>query len=238
MRSLLIDGGVNQIGKFFEGVCNLFFGFVLYYWEYYNGIYLYIGSFYIRSENILIRNLVISNPTETDVKSAYLVFEVSIRDAFEKEGLGALEEDINREILNKKHMLDASLNLPDSGTYFLIAKLGDTVVGTISFGACGEDIRRCTDNQLQDIGELGSLYILPEYQGQGIGSALIKAMAAQLDKQGIERFCLDSGYKRAQKRWIRKFGTPCKIVEDYWGPGSSHMIWLCNVADFILDNTK
>lgn len=186
----------------------------------------------------MVMNLLISKPTREEIKSAYRVFEVSIRDAFEKAGLGALEEDIHREIVNKKHMLDASLNLQNSGAYFLIAKLGDTVVGTISFGTCGEDIRRCTDNQLQDIGELGSLYILPQYQDRGIGSALIKAMAAWLDKQGIERFCLDSGYKRAQKRWIRKFGTPCKIVEDSWGPGSSHMIWLCNVADFILDNTK
>lgn len=186
----------------------------------------------------MVKNLLISKPTREEIKSAYRVFEVSIRDAFEKEGLGALEEDINREIMNKKHMLDASLDMPDAGTHFLIAKLGGTVVGTISFGACGEDIRRCTDNQLQDIGELGSLYILPEYQDQGIGSALIKSMAVQLDKQGIERFCLDSGYKRAQKRWIRKFGTPCKIVEDYWGPGSSHMIWLCNVADYFVNDTR
>ncbi|MDF2545936.1 MAG: family acetyltransferase [Anaerosolibacter sp.] len=183
----------------------------------------------------MINDLFISSPTETDLKSAYQVFETSIPDAFEKEGLGSLKEDIHREIMHKKHLLDASIALPRSDIYFLIAKLDGTVVGTISFGPCGEDIKKCTESQLQSIGELGSLYILPHYQNQGVGSALINAMVAHLSSQGIEQFCLDSGYKRAQKRWVRKFGVPYKIVEDYWGPESSHMIWLCKVADFIAE---
>jgi GNAT superfamily N-acetyltransferase len=178
-----------------------------------------------------INGLIISNPTTADKKSAYKVFETSIPDAFEKEGIGSLKEFINSEILFKKHMLDLSIDSPDSGIYFLVARLGDTVVGTISFGSCGEDIKKCTENQLSNIGELGSLYVLPDYQEQGIGSALINAMVSWLNKQGIDQFCLDSGYKRAQKRWIRKFGQPYKIVKDYWGPGSDHMIWLCKVSE-------
>lgn len=181
----------------------------------------------------MINDLLICNLTRADIESAYEVFETSIPDAFEKEGLGFLKEDISKEILNKKHMLDTSLELPDSGIFFLVAKLKGTVVGAISFGPCGDDIRKCTDNELGTIGELGSLYVLPSYQGQGIGSALIGAMAAMLLKKDIEQFCLDSGYKRAQKRWLRKFGVPYKVAKDYWGTGGDHFIWLCKVADFV-----
>lgn len=65
-------------------------------------------------------------------------------------------------------------------------------------------------------------------------SALIHAMIAHLAEQGVDRFCLDSGYKRAQKMWLRKFGAPYMVVQDYWGPGSDHLIWLRNVVDFVV----
>lgn len=181
----------------------------------------------------MIEGLVISNPTQADIESAYEVFEKSISDAFEKEGLGHLKEDISEEIEHKKHLLNLSLDSSDSDIYFLIAKQDETVIGTISFGPCGEAIMECTKNQLKDVGELGSLYVLPFYQGQGVGSALIKAMLAQLYKQGVNQFCLDSGYKRAQKKWVRKFGKTYKVEKDYWGLGIDHMIWLCKVIDFI-----
>lgn len=181
----------------------------------------------------MINGLVITNLTQADIKSTVQVFETSIPDAFEKEGLGLSKEVIHREIEHKKYLLDASLDPTDSDTYFIITKLKETVIGTISFGSCGEDIIKCTENRLDDIGELGSLFVLPCYQDQGVGSALINAMVAHLYKQGIGQFCLDSGYKRAQKRWLRKFGEPYKVVKDYWGPDYDHMIWLCKVIDYI-----
>lgn len=181
----------------------------------------------------MIKDLIITNASSMDIESANQVFELSIPDAFEKEGLGSLKEDIEREVLNKVRMLESTFSSAESDTYFLLAKSKDAVVGTISFGPCGEDIIICTDNELKDLGELGSLYVLPEFQGQGIGSALINALAKELYEQGIMQFCLDSGYKRAQKRWLRKFGAPIKIFKDYWAPGTDHFIWKCNVIDFI-----
>lgn len=169
---------------------------------------------------------------ESDLKSAERVFEAAIPDAFEKEGLSFMKEEIQGEILHKKKMLKEALNMPDAGIYFLVAKLEEKIIGIISISPCGADIKKCTQNELAHLQELGSLYVLPEYQDQGIGSALIGAMIEHLSAQGIEEFCLDSGYKRAQKRWQRKFGAPCQVVADYWGPGSDHMIWHCRVADF------
>nr|WP_283571201.1 GNAT family N-acetyltransferase [Paenibacillus brevis] len=117
--------------------------------------------------------------------------------------------------------------------WFLVALLGENIVGTISYGPCGEDILNCTGNALGNVGELGSLYILPEYQGQGIGSVLIRAAANRMASQGIQRFSLDSGYRIAQQKWLNKFGKPYAVVPDYWGAESAHMVWLCEVKNYI-----
>lgn len=175
--------------------------------------------------------VLITKPIQEDVKAIYSVFDTTILEAFHAEGLGSWDEVIRKEIAYKKQLLIGSLEM-QSEFYFLIAKLEGQVIGTISFGPCGEDIRKCTANELEEIGEVGSLFVLPSYQGQGIGSALIQAMAERNAAMGRRQFCLDSGYKQAQKRWLRKFGAPYKIVKDYWGQGLDHMIWLCNMSDF------
>ncbi|HSR03388.1 MAG TPA: GNAT family N-acetyltransferase [Proteiniclasticum sp.] len=172
--------------------------------------------------------------TEHDFIGANRVFEVTIRDAFDKQGLADLEEDISEEISFKAMMMRDSLD-HKGDTFFYLARIKDQVIGTISYGPSGEIIKECTENELENVGELGSLYVLPEFQNQGIGSLLINSLIRELYGNGIERFCLDSGYKRAQKRWLHKFGEPYMIVKDYWGEGSDHMIWLCSVSDFMIE---
>ncbi|WP_458462588.1 GNAT family N-acetyltransferase [Paenibacillus sp.] len=175
--------------------------------------------------------------TLSDANGAYQVFETTIPAAFDQEGIGSLLDDIQDEIGHKKAMIHTALQAEDyieASVFFLVAKMGDVIVGTISYGPCGEEIRECTDNRLNDIGELGSLYVLPEVQGQGIGSALILALVTELQRRGIKQFCLDSGYRIAQKKWQRKFGEPYVVAKNYWGEGTDHMIWLCEVQDFIV----
>lgn len=72
--------------------------------------------------------------------------------------------------------------------------------------------------------------MLPDHQNKAIGRG-DRAMADHLAGAGIERFCLDSGYKSAQKRWLKKFGEPWIISKDYWGERLDHMIWLCDLRD-------
>ncbi|OQB20469.1 MAG: Acetyltransferase (GNAT) family protein [Firmicutes bacterium ADurb.Bin182] len=175
--------------------------------------------------------LKINRLAKEDIDVVYNVFAVTIPDTFLKENITLPGDLIKNEIELKKRLLDESIE--GRGIFFLVAKLGELVVGTVSYGPCGEDIRKCTNSALSRIGELGSLFILPEYQGMGIGSLLIKKMVSELSAQGIKRFCLDSGYKLAQKKWRRKFGEPYMTVKDYWGPGYDHMIWLCKVRGFI-----
>jgi GNAT superfamily N-acetyltransferase len=180
-----------------------------------------------------INKLTISTFTGADAEATVSFFKASISNTFEQEGVGHLQEDIKQEIEKKRKLVLASLDPMNLDTYFLIAKVDETIVGAVSFGPCGEDIQSCTEHQLDAVGELGSLYVLPSYQGQGLGSALIKEMLNVLQEQGIHQFCLDSGYKRAQARWLRKFGDPYKVIKDYWGPDTVHMVWLCNVSDYL-----
>ncbi|MCM3783505.1 GNAT family N-acetyltransferase [Neobacillus mesonae] len=177
--------------------------------------------------------VVVSHLTPAEAGIAEKLFETTIPDTYAKEGIGHLEEDMEQEIHSKKKLIRLSLDSSRPEAFLLVAKIDDTIVGCISYAPCGEDIRICTEHQLDDVGELGSLYVLPNYQGQGVGSALIKAMTATLNERGIEKFCLDSGYKIAQQKWLHKFGKPYAVVEDYWGPDTTHMVWLCNVKDFL-----
>lgn len=183
-----------------------------------------------------IENLQITKPSEVDIPDIYRVFEESISDAFVKDGIESMQEDMQSEIEHKKHLLISAMDNSElslrTRPYFLIAKLEGIAVGTISIGSCGEEIQKCTHNQFDEIPELGSLYVLPDVQEKGVGSALIQAMISTLHEQGIEEFCLDSGYKRAQQRWLRKFGKPYLIVKNYWGVDMDHYIWLCKVSEY------
>lgn len=197
----------------------------------------------------MVEDIVTVPLTAEDREEACRVFEQTIPEAFAAEGLGHLHliEDIREEIEGKIQLVDAALGAApgfdsrgdgpqavESPVFFLAAKIAREVVGIISFGPCGKEIRECTQHALDEVGELGSLYVLSAYQGQGIGSALIEAMAKALRERGIERFCLDSGYKRAQQKWLRKFGEPYAVAKDYWGPGQDHMVWLCQVEDYVV----
>lgn len=120
-----------------------------------------------------------------DIPSVSKLFKVTIADAFEREGLGHLQEDIRQETAAKIQMANAALNPQDTDVYFWLARSGGVVIGTVSYAPCGEDIRNCTDNRLSAVGELGSLYVLPEIQGQGVGSALIEEVTVFLRKRGF-----------------------------------------------------
>ena len=176
-----------------------------------------------------MKDIKIIELTEEDFHGAYEVFKVTVPYAFALSEDNLSMEVIEAEVENKKKVLEAALNKEKTGIMVLIAKINDEVIGTIAFGPCSEVIRQCTNDEFSNVGELGSLFTLPKYQGKGIGSALIKEMISTLGKRGIKEFCLDSGYRQAQKRWLRKFGKPYIIVKDYWAPGIDNMVWLCKI---------
>lgn len=186
------------------------------------------------------RNLMIRRPNIEDQASACRMFAASITDAFAQEGLADAAEDIAYEIAHKSDLLRVAIEQSSSTSrsfgvpavaFFLIAEREGEVAGTISFGPRGDKIQELAGEELNGVGELGSLYVHPNAQNQGIGSKLIAAMVKEMRNRGVETFCLDSGYGKAQERWRRKFGEPYIFAKDYWDAGAHHAIWSCRVED-------
>jgi GNAT superfamily N-acetyltransferase len=178
-----------------------------------------------------MNNIEISRPKTDDYKELTQFFSKVIKDTFVKEGLSSLHDDLKKEIVAKSDYLQSDYESSGTERYFLIAKEGQTIVGTIEYGHSSELIYRTTDGALKDVYEIGTVFVHPGYQRRGIGSLLLNIMLLTFLNRGIEEFCLDSGYANAQKIWTRKLGNPDYWLKDYWGKGLDHMIWKKKVRD-------
>jgi GNAT superfamily N-acetyltransferase len=167
----------------------------------------------------------IRRPRMEDIEELNKFFRIVITDTFRREGLAGLMDDIKAEIESKINYLQLDLDSNGEKRYFLIALAENKIIGTIEYGPASELIIECTEGKLGNLVEVGTVFILPDYQRQGIGNRLLAEMLQTLKGRGIVDFCLDSGYKTAQTIWKRKFGEPDYLLKDYWGQGQDHMIW-------------
>jgi GNAT superfamily N-acetyltransferase len=167
----------------------------------------------------------IRRPGMEDIEELNKFFRIVITDTFRREGLAGLMDDIKAEIESKNNYLQMDLDSNGEKRYFLIALAENKIIGTIEYGPASELIIECTEGKLGNLVEVGTVFILPDYQRQGIGNRLLAEMLQTLKGRGIVDFCLDSGYKTAQTIWKRKFGEPDYLLKDYWGQGQDHMIW-------------
>ncbi|CAM3815514.1 GNAT family N-acetyltransferase [Mesobacillus thioparans] len=152
-------------------------------------------------------------------------FRAVITDTFTKEGIGHQLHEINEEIKVKRKYLNNDIESNGENRYFLIAFYDDKIIGSIEYGMANEVIKNCTNNHYESLVEIGTLFVHPDYQRNGVGNLLLKEMYETLRNNGIEEFCLDSGYKSAQLIWKKKFGDPDIVLKDYWGKNYDHMIW-------------
>ncbi|WP_413299968.1 GNAT family N-acetyltransferase [Bacillus sp. 1P10SD] len=176
-------------------------------------------------------NIEIRRPRIEDTNELNQFFEKVIIDTFTKEGIGEKFEEIEAEIESKKNYLVSDFASNGANRYFLIALHSDKIVGSIEYGPASDLICKCTKNAFKGLHEVGTVFVLPEYQRMGIGSSLLKSMYSTLQNNGIEEFCLDSGYVQAQQIWKKKFGEPDYLLKDYWGKGLDHMIWKIKISD-------
>ncbi len=178
-------------------------------------------------------NVTIRRPNSNDIDELNLFFCIVITNTFKNEGLSHLLDDIKNEINSKKQYLKNDLDSNGENRYFLLAidTNNDRIIGTIECGPVSTLINSCTSGVLKDLYEIGTVFILPEYQRKGIGSLLLNAMFLTLLSRGITEYCLDSGYKKAQSIWTKKFGEPSYVLKDYWGESSDHMIWKNSLHD-------
>lgn len=188
----------------------------------------------MKSRRLLkVKNVQIRRAKFEDKEELTQLFKTVIKDTFAREGLEDMLDEIENEIESKKKYLKSDLDSNGEKRYFLIALEDSKIVGTIEYGPVGDLINSCTKGALKELVEVGTVFVHPDYQRQGIGNLLLNAMYHTLVNRGIEEFCLDSGYTNAQKIWKKKFGQPDYLLKDYWDEGNDHMIWRVRISDIL-----
>ncbi|KAA1039193.1 GNAT family N-acetyltransferase [Macrococcus equipercicus] len=133
-------------------------------------------------------------------------------------------EDLQHEIDTKYSYIERYYRQMD--VCFIIAKDDKQIIGGIASYRPNSNIDKMMKGKLNHLYEIGSLYVNPAYQGQGIGSTLIRQMQEELRAAGIREFCFDASYTLAIKTWTKMFGPATYVVKDYWGEGGNHHIWV------------
>ncbi|CEG26137.1 GNAT family N-acetyltransferase [Bacillus sp. B-jedd] len=175
----------------------------------------------------------IRRPLVKDVEELNRFFRTVITDTFEKEGIGDKVDDLEEEIGMKMSYLQSDLENGGLNRYFLVAIAGGKIIGSIEFGPASALIAECTKGALSGLMEVGTVFVHPAWQRQGVGSLLLQKIGDVLVRNGLEDICLDSGYIRAQAIWKKKFGPPEYVLKDYWGEGFDHFIWKIKVKDLM-----
>jgi GNAT superfamily N-acetyltransferase len=180
-----------------------------------------------------MHNIEIRRPHVTDIEELHEFFHTVITNAFAREGLADLVEDIEYEIETKRQCLKRDFDSNGKNQYFLIAvdNQHNNIVGTIEYAPARELVVKETNRALQGMNEVGTVFVHPDYQRRGISALLWNMIFLTFLNRGIEEFCLDSGYKNAQKIWQKKFGEPDYFLKAYWGEGHDHMIWKRRTED-------
>ncbi|WP_409288068.1 GNAT family N-acetyltransferase [Peribacillus sp. SCS-37] len=179
--------------------------------------------------------MIIRRPQAGDQTELHSFFKRVLTHTFEEEGIMHLHDDLLQEIELKKKMLAADLRSSGADRYFLLAvhPSDGKIVGTIEYGQ-PNDLIVALDDQIAGLFEAGTIFVDPEFQGQGLGTLLLNALILHFTGKGVTEFCLDSGYKRAQKVWKAKLGEPLVISWNHWGKDSHHMIWRVSVDSFAI----
>lgn len=178
-------------------------------------------------------NIEINRPNLEEVKLINEFFQIVLIDTFKRNGVSDLVDLLTAEIEDKRRCLNQDIESNGENRYFLIAKENDRIVGSVEYGPSNDLIISCTNGKLKDLVEIGTVFVHPDYQKKGIGSRMLNQLFLEMQRKGIKEFCFDSGYKIAQKIWIKKFGNPEYHLRDYWGENADHMVWRIKIEDAI-----
>lgn len=176
-------------------------------------------------------DIIIRTPGIEEIDSIYTFFQTVLKDTFEINGIGDLPELLEEEIQDKKRGINQYFETNGEERFFLIAEYKHEIIGSIEYGLSNELLNRCTNGEMKGLYEIGTVFVHPQYQRQGVVSLLLYGIFSILDNRGIEEICFDSGYKIAQKIWCRRFGDPEYYLRNYWGEGSHHMVWRVSVKE-------
>ena len=178
------------------------------------------------NSNILPMSIIIRRPILEDIPEINELFSITVTNNFKEEGIfNTQKEDAIFEAEALMKNLKLSFDSNNKTEHYLIACNPNKILGTIAYGTANARIKEHLNIDYTNTPEIKSVYILPDYQNQGIGSLLFEEMLKLLRRENIHDFCLDSGYKKAKQYWTKKLGAPICILEKYWSEKSDHMIW-------------
>ena len=169
-------------------------------------------------------NISITIPKKENIRELHNLFAIVITDSFKKDGIDD-ENGIQNEVEKQLELLNQNFDYINSDTFFLIAMIKDKIIGTIAYSKPNNIIVKNLNIDLSNIPEITSVYVLLEFQRQGVGSLLFKEILKYLKQKNINNFYLDCGYKNSQSFWTKKLGKPTLTLKDYWGEELDHLIW-------------
>lgn len=179
------------------------------------------------------KQIIVRRPRREEVDLIDAFFETVIEHTFRVNGLDDLSELKSEEIDDKKVKIRQDIATSGKERFFLLAEYQGQIIGTIEHGLSSDLLRRCTNHELSAVPEIGTVFVYPEYQRQGVASLLLRALFQELRRTNVEEVCLDSGYKEAQKIWVHIFGEPAYFLRDFWSQGNHHMVWKVKVEEVL-----
>ena len=84
---------------------------------------------------------------------------------------------------NENERAERAYNSFDEDNNYLVLEVDNKVVGFTWYG-------KSSDEEFSDCGEIIALYILKEYQGYGMGKALVEHAKEELKKLGFNKFII------------------------------------------------
>lgn len=167
----------------------------------------------------------IIDATIEDKEEIFAFFTDVLIHTFRDNNIWDMQEDLIDEIAEKKNFFLESMVKPEKGRRFLLAKKRDRIIGCVAIGPANDTIVKGSQGQCAGWVELGTVFVHPHSQKNGLGTQLIREMETRLKTQGIHHYALDSGYPISKQIWTRKYGPPTHVMKDHWGEGLDHLIW-------------
>ncbi|MDN7246984.1 GNAT family N-acetyltransferase [Planococcus shenhongbingii] len=160
-----------------------------------------------------------------DVENADQLFRTCMADLLAREGFNdniLFEEEVRR--LNNA----VTESFKESENRFYLALQENQLIGTIALQTPGNMLKSMVDVKPGQY-EVACVYVHPSYQRQGAGDFLFQNAIKQLNSLGKTTFYLDAGFSSSQLYWLKKLGEPSLLLEDYWGTGKHHLVWIKSI---------
>lgn len=109
-----------------------------------------------------IDKIVIRRPKMEEIDSIHEFFAIVLKDTFEKNEIDNLKELFEEEVEDKKRCIHQDFLSNGKDRFFLLAEYNHEIIGSIEYGLSNELLNQCTNNEMKDILEIGTVFVHPK----------------------------------------------------------------------------